>query len=604
MKQLYWFSPALLLLSIATVANASDGPKPSLAEDVAPNFESCPVVGQFYGSTGECQCPDGQTTFPVDGVDTCVEPCPEGQVHAGSGQCVCEDSGASMVDGVCENVQCKYYSGKISYCVEADNSAAANRLGIQCRGGNALTLGGDATQLSCIDTVLANCQARFPQGNINRNTQVETSEIGSDDALLFCFGEIADQSLGRAKGTTTAWFQQTLKDTNWGQYGYLAQMNYVMDDNCEGVKLPRGEEVCGNVDVYAFVSPVSLLMNDSVDIEQNQAVADFPLELGKSGNWYTWKASAEAPLLVIDAAHSGQISSAAQLFGSWTFGGQPVAANTAASTPTPWENGFQAMAVLDKNGDGALRGEELATLALWFDANRDGHSDSGEVRPLFADNITALFYRGAARRSGTNDLYLQIGYERTIDGKVTAGRAVDWFGERSSSPIESAMKEQMRAVGKQPAPESALLPQAPAGAVLQPISGSTKSDFDGMWKWEMDPSDSKAFKEQGYSVNGIFALRAHGDSLQGVTVLEAPAVGPKGKRYSQMAMFPIRGTTGQDASNAQTVKFQTLGKHAVTENTAELSSSKQFLFGESLIQVKAANGSAKSIRYRWKAKRM
>jgi hypothetical protein len=55
-----------------------------------------------------------------------------------------------------------------------------------------------------------------------------------------------------------------------------------------------------------------------------------------------------------------------------------------------WRNGYEAMAALDDNGDGRLLGHELRQLAIWKDANQNGLSEHGEVRPLSAYGVVAL----------------------------------------------------------------------------------------------------------------------------------------------------------------------------------------------------------------------
>jgi hypothetical protein len=60
-----------------------------------------------------------------------------------------------------------------------------------------------------------------------------------------------------------------------------------------------------------------------------------------------------------------------------------------------WRDGFEVLRALDDDRSGELTGGELAGLALWRDANTDGVSDPGEVRPLSAYGIIALATRGA-----------------------------------------------------------------------------------------------------------------------------------------------------------------------------------------------------------------
>jgi len=85
----------------------------------------------------------------------------------------------------------------------------------------------------------------------------------------------------------------------------------------------------------------------------------------------------DAALLVWDPSRSGQVTSGLQLFGSvswWAF----------------WQDGYEAMAALDDDHDGALSGAELEGLALWRDLDGDGVSDPGEVNAVDHYGVVAL----------------------------------------------------------------------------------------------------------------------------------------------------------------------------------------------------------------------
>jgi hypothetical protein len=86
-----------------------------------------------------------------------------------------------------------------------------------------------------------------------------------------------------------------------------------------------------------------------------------------------------AAWLVWDPKAKGRIDSGFQMFGSVTW-------------VSSWDNGYLALGSLDDNGDGKLAGAELAGLSLWHDADADGVSDKGEVRPLASHNIVSLKY--------------------------------------------------------------------------------------------------------------------------------------------------------------------------------------------------------------------
>lgn len=91
---------------------------------------------------------------------------------------------------------------------------------------------------------------------------------------------------------------------------------------------------------------------------------------------WTWIGK-DAGWLVFDRHGTGRVTSARQLFGSVTFW-------------MFWNNGYEPLRVLDDDQDGALRGKELAGLAIWQDGNANGVSEPGEMRPLAEWNIVAL----------------------------------------------------------------------------------------------------------------------------------------------------------------------------------------------------------------------
>ncbi len=94
---------------------------------------------------------------------------------------------------------------------------------------------------------------------------------------------------------------------------------------------------------------------------------------------WTW-ITRDAAWLVYDPQGRGQVTSALQLFGNVTFW-------------LFWEDGYQALSVLDDNHDGFLSGHELDGLALWRDANGNGVCEPGEVQPLAAWGIVKLSCR-------------------------------------------------------------------------------------------------------------------------------------------------------------------------------------------------------------------
>lgn len=96
----------------------------------------------------------------------------------------------------------------------------------------------------------------------------------------------------------------------------------------------------------------------------------------------------ETAILCWDPAGTGKITSGTQLFGSstwWLF----------------WRDGYAALAALDDDRDGWLAGRELRGLALWFDRNGNGVSESGEVTPIERTSVGALAVRAMGLESGS-----------------------------------------------------------------------------------------------------------------------------------------------------------------------------------------------------------
>ncbi len=112
------------------------------------------------------------------------------------------------------------------------------------------------------------------------------------------------------------------------------------------------------------------------------ATVAFDADGTDSGKTWTW-IRPTAGWLVFDQKGQGQIDSALQMFGNVTFW-------------CFWEDGYQAMRALDHNGDNLLTGRELQHLAIWQDANSNGISEHGEVRPLDQHGIVGLHCRPQA----------------------------------------------------------------------------------------------------------------------------------------------------------------------------------------------------------------
>ena len=138
-----------------------------------------------------------------------------------------------------------------------------------------------------------------------------------------------------------------------------------------------------------MITPVAVALDrDRTPDEFVDRDAAVRFDLDGSGIRHRWQwIHRDTAWLVYDHHGKGQVTSALQMFGSVTFW-------------MFWENGYNAMASLDDNGDGKLSGNELRYLALWHDRNQNGVSEPGEVRPLADHGIVELACESTTSPSG------------------------------------------------------------------------------------------------------------------------------------------------------------------------------------------------------------
>lgn len=131
--------------------------------------------------------------------------------------------------------------------------------------------------------------------------------------------------------------------------------------------------------------------------------------------------SSETPWLALDRNGNGIIDDGSELFGSATRLGSGAHA----------ENGFQALAELDENGDGVISSADsgFGRLVAWADRDQDRVTDPGEltaVSSLGVESISVSFSveqrcderRNCQRETAAISL-------RTASGEHRAGRVID-----------------------------------------------------------------------------------------------------------------------------------------------------------------------------------
>ncbi len=131
-----------------------------------------------------------------------------------------------------------------------------------------------------------------------------------------------------------------------------------------------------------WVTPIAVPLRDGMearDLENRNASVAFDADGSGLKRRWTW-VSDGAGWLVYDPKGRGEITSSLQLFGNVTFW-------------LFWENGYDALASLDDDGDGMLTGDELKGLAIWHDAGQAGVCEPGEVKPLAGYGIVAVSCR-------------------------------------------------------------------------------------------------------------------------------------------------------------------------------------------------------------------
>ncbi len=172
--------------------------------------------------------------------------------------------------------------------------------------------------------------------------------------------------------------------------GYLLQLLHPQEDAAEVAALtsrlatlaarPRDPSLPEPLDP-SLISPVAVPLDDACDLAAARApdarVAFDVDGLRRRGRW-SWLTPRAAWLVLLP--RDGQLRSGRQLLGACTWW-------------VLWRDGYQPMAALDDDGDGALRGPELAGLGLWRDADLDGRSDPGELQTLAAWGVVALDVR-------------------------------------------------------------------------------------------------------------------------------------------------------------------------------------------------------------------
>lgn len=502
-----------------------------------------------------------------------------------------EDTDGDGTGDACDaDAQCQYYTGfAINRWKSSGNKRRFNRQrSFTSEDGNRTA--DEVEALGCVQNLIQQADdfvrpdGRHHRVRRKRGHVIQVYEKGGnnyDSMLRDFFYDFARQSQGLADDFH---FQSDVP------------YEFLMDRNCNPVPLNSVPQnlICGSFTISAITSPISLIWEEGTDINAHRSVVNFPLNPNEKGKYYSWKASAETPLLVFDPEHTGVITSASQLFGEWTFGGKRTASMAATHSKTAWRDGYEALETLDQNGDGEISGSELAPLGLWFDANRDGVSQPGEVQTVEDAGVSKLFYTADSRDEETGDIHASVGFERAVDGVIVKGASVDWYGEHADSQMELIAKEQARALlGSGVSLETSTEQEVPAKSVAS-------SDISGVWKWATGSIEATGGKHSGY----LSLQSQEGFGLIGRSFIES-AIQPNGSNEhnlnSLVVVAPLSGTYTPKLSGKTALKFTVRGSKGMrTVTEATLSANGTRLEGQSTL----TKNTGEKISYRWTASRV
>ena len=397
----------------------------------------------------------------------------------------------------------------------------------------------------------------------------------------------------------------------------LKPVTYYMDENCKYTRISDEKKVCG----FAGVSwsPISLVFDENTNLNEGVQVVPFSVDARQPSAFSVWKASAQAPLLVYDPQRTGKVNSARQLFGNYSFGGRSSTPSIDESAPLgePWTHGYEALGTLDADRDGKISGGELESLSLWFDGNRNGVSDDGEVVPVSERDVFEIYYQDPASSDGSKDVHLSRGFTRVVDGHEVVGASVDWYAETFMNEHEASEALHAKVLDTRHDDMTGMMSiDQGDDSSLAPFSGlrntdpstftphvatNHSNDLSGYWNWKTSDSE-------GENHPGFFAFEQEGDKVHGYSVIEAILDENSDGLHSAVRIVPAAGEVREGPNGEKTLSFKLFdasGEVTVT-STATISSSGTVLEGTTVQKVASAdNGTTRSVEtsYAWKAEK-
>jgi hypothetical protein len=269
---------------------------------------------------------------------------------------------------------------------------------------------------------------------------------------------------------------------------------------------------------------------------------------------------------------------------------------------------------MDSNQDGQLSGEELKPLGLWFDYNRDGISQAGEVKPLTETGVIALYFQSFRQDPKTKDLIARLGYRRVLDGKIIDGASFDWYAERFATKFEAMRALNSRGTLTEFIPNAEMNGGVTSGTEFEfdPREITSESrfsealDLTGTWLWHID-EDQLSSSLNGLTPKGAFVFRnAAKDAFEGRALIETPLRSRSKAKY-MITKMPLYGSRSLSPDGTSIlVAFSATTSHGgLTKSEAVLSADGTTLSGKSTAVFPESLNSKNTIEvtYRWTAKR-
>ncbi len=245
----------------------------------------------------------------------------------------------------------------------------------------------------------------------------------------------------------------------------------------------------------------------------------------------------------------------------------------------------------------------MEPLALWFDNNRDGISQTGEVKRLDEVGVESLFYHPDKMDKG--DVYASTGYERRIGERNVIAASVDWFGEGDNSKFELISRHLNNSTFCSEVGKSAELGHLDEildsmrthRQSLESVGKDvSRSNINGWWRWTVDE------KEGQYAPAGYLSfkdLNSKDNAITGHSISETHFTRKAGDATRMVTVYTLKGRKEASTDGGVKVTFEIRTKEgALIQSAAELSPDGTTLKGRSIATV-MLDAKRRILEYSW-----